>query len=354
MKAKLLFLTMITLLAQNLSAKDTTCYIKNWTIPSSVETIELNGGECKGKYSLRDMKQRGWFIKDININANKKGLDYTYILTNVDPVVIKKESKEVKASKKSILLQSSKNVKITNVNDGTATINIANLKLGQSGIISHFYKDNKSIIVADAYVVSSNNSSSTIKFLPFLALKQNAIPTSNRKAQNNDIFTLNYLYNTSLLITPDATSFRATRLKFLKQNFQHSDIFASYLKIEQQPLPSKSFIQDYAIQEDLGTIFIVIKSKVYIVDTRTFAILETKSISYLSQKEQMPFYTRVQKIEAGFFSSSWTSWFNFKWFNELIGDDSEKTDDEIIFGEEAKEKLLKISYTEYYSKLLGL
>ncbi len=354
MRTKLLFLATLTLLTQSLSAKDTNCYIKNWTVPSSVETIELNGGECKGKYSLRDMKQRGWFIKDIIINANKQGLDYTYILSDVNPITIKKENEQIKALKKSVLLQNSKTVEITNVSEETAKINIGNLRLGQSGIVRHLYKDNKSIIVSDAYVLSSNENSSTIKFIPFLGLKQNAIPTSNRKAQNKDLFTLNYLYNSSLLITPDATSFRATRLKFRDQNFQHSDIFGSYLKIQQQPLPSKSLIQDFAIQEDLGTIFIVINTKVYIVDTRTFVILETKNISYLSKKEQMPFYTRVEKIEAGLFSSSWTSWFNFKWFKDFIADDSNKTDDEIIFNEEAKNKLLKTSYNAYYKKILGL
>lgn len=412
MKNRLLLLCASAFVAQNLTAATTTCYKKDWPLPSTIELTKLEGGECAGKNSFRNMQQKGWYIKDIIIKPNKNGLDYEYILVNSNPVekeqkavqeavkkdliaekdaktqtsteVVKKENtikateekaaapivkaqeEKVVVAKKKKSLITKRIVKkevlplypqittITNVTPSTATINIGNLKVGQSGIVRHRYENKKAIIISDAYVISSSKESSTIKFIPFLGLKQNAIPTTNRKPQNGDSFVLNYLYDSSLLIAPDSTSFRAVRLKFSKQNFQHSDMFGAYLKIEQQPLPSKEMIQNFAIQEDLGTIFMVIDNKIYILDTKTFIILDVRNLLYLHEEEQMPFYTRIENIEAGILGSDWTDWFKFQWLADFFGDDSDKTDDEIIFNEESKEKLLKTSYGVYYKNILGV
>lgn len=430
MKKQLLILTTAALITQGLYAETTTCYKKNWPLPSTIELTKLEGGLCAGKNSFRNMSQKGWYIKDIIIKPNEAGLDYEYILTKDNPVAITKEElqkaadteiaeakaeevsekqvtatktevatqeKEVKTTKtqttqksetvtpakveevekkevvvkkveakksipiitkrivkKEVLPLYTQITKIQNVTNETATIKIGNLKVGQSGLVRHYYENGKSMIISDAYVVSSNKESSQIKFIPFLGLKQNAIPTTSRVPAENDELVLNYLYDSSLLITPDATSFRATRLKFTKQNFQHSDMFGTFLKIEGNPFPSKELIQSFATQEDLGTIFIVISNKIYILDTKTFVILDVRNLNYLANKEMMPFYTRVENIEQNLFTRDWTSWFSFSWLTDFFGDDSGKTDDEIIFDEEAKSKLLSTSYTAYYKKILGV
>jgi hypothetical protein len=344
-----------TILSQGLSAKTTICYKKDWKTPSTIEDTKLDGGECDGELSYKDMLKNGWFLKDIKIEKGTVGLNYIYVLTDQKMIDIDNstfmENKVVKLDYKAIAS------KITNITDETAKISIGNLRVGQSAIIQHRYENSKSLIVSSAYVTSSNSNSSTIKFIPFLDLKQNALPTSNRKPQEGDIAILNYLYDASLIIAPSQDAFTATRQKFKENNFLHSDLFAAYLKKEGIPFPSKQIIQDYALSQNLGTIFFVIGSTVYVVDTRTFAILEKDAISYnFVEDEKMPFYTRVEKIEKNLVTSllDVSSWFSF--LDDIFGDD-ERSEDEILLEDEIASGEINVKpeiYNNYYKTILGI
>jgi len=129
-------------------------------------------------------------------------------------------------------------------------------------------------------------------------------------------------------------------------------LFGAFLKVNYQPNPSKELIQEYALSQNMGTIFFVIDSSVYIVDTRTFVILDKQFVSYISGDEQLPFYTRVEKIESSIFD---TEWFSFSFIQDIFGDD-ERTEDEKLYGDLAEDskKDNKSNYTSYYKKLLGV
>lgn len=352
MRNKLLLLCASIFVAQGLNAKDITCYKNDWTKPSTIESTPLEGEICEGKNSLKQMKEQGWFIKDISIKSSKTGLNYSYILTNKNPVSITKEQVVKNMNSQANISFDKNDILISNVTDETAVINIGSLKLGQSGIVEHKYENGKIKIVSSAFVESSNANTSTLKFIPFLGLKQNAIPTSNRKAQNGDKFSLNYLYDESLLIAPNAEAFRAVRKKFTKNTFAHADIFGAYLKTKYQPLPTKEFIQEYALSQNMGTIFIVIDSFTYIIDTRTFVILAKKPVSYLPGEEMMPMYTRVENIDKSILDFDW---FSFEFLEAIFGDD-ERTEDEKLYGNLATDisKDNKTNYSAYYKNLLGV
>ncbi len=344
-----------TLLAQGLSADTTLCYKNDWKSPSTIETVKLDGGECKGNFSFKEMIKKGWNLKDIKITKGKEGLNYTYLLT--DEEVIKVDNSDFMDNKYTKLSYKPMAARLQNVSGDTAIIAVGNLRVGQSAVIQHNYENRKSLLVANAYVIDSNSSSSTLKLAPFLDLKQNAIPTSNRKAENGDIVILNYLYDTSLIIAPSQDAFSATRAKYRDNNFLHSDLFGAKLKYEGEPLPSKQTIQDYAISQNIGTIFFIIKSKVYIVDTKTFAVLDTDSISYnFVEDERMPFYTRVEKIEKNAFKSAleYKSWFSF--LDTFFGDDK-RSEEEQLLEDHIKAGELSVKgdiYNNYYETLLGL
>lgn len=344
-----------TLLTQSLSAKTTLCYKNDWKSPSTIETTKLDGGECKGDFSFNDMLKKGWFLKDIKIAKGKNGLNYSYLLTDEEAIKVNNtdfmDNKYTKLSYKPMV------TRLQNVSEDTATILVGNLRIGQSAIIQHNYENKKSLLVANAYVTSSDSSSSTLKLVPFLDLKQNAIPTSNRKAQNGDIAILNYLYDTSLIIAPSQDAFTATRAKYRDNNFLHSDLFGAKLKYKGEPLPSKQTIQDYAIAQNIGTIFFIIKNNVYIIDTKTFALLEKDTISYnFVEDAKMPFYTRVEKIEKNFFNNilDIDSWLAV--VNSFLGDD-ERSEEEILLEDEIESGELAINgeiYNNYYKAILGI
>jgi len=339
-------------MTQSLFAQTTICHKKEWTKPSTIESISLDGGKCEGTFSLNQMKNKGWFVKDIKINTSSQGLDYIYYLTDVNPISIKKEQVANNMKLEKIDLNHTL-LKISQVTQDTAMINVGNLKIGQSGIIEHTYKDGNQIIVSSAYVMESGSKSSKIKFIPFLDLKQNAIPTSNRIVENGDKFLLNYLYDFSLLIAPNNESFKLVRKKFRSNAFLHSDVFGSYLKFIYRPLPTKEIIQDFALSQNMGTVFIVLESNLYILDTRTFTILDKRSINYLQGDTQMPFYTRVEGIKNSVFTQDYTKWLDLA--KKYLGDDT-RSEDEIIYGDLSTDKVKdpSIDYTQYYKKLLGL
>jgi len=214
-------------------------------------------------------------------------------------------------------------VKIENIKDNKTTINLGNLIVGQSGVVVHIYNNDKRLIVANAEVIESNSNTSTVLFTKFDDLKQDAIPTSNRSVETNDILVLNYLYTSSLLITPTQETFQIVRSNFKYNNFLHSDVFAAKLKVDNQPYPKKEEIQKFAIEQNLGTIFFVVNQHVYVVDTKTFKVLTTYKLDYKNENLQVPFYTRVEDIK----SSPLT-------FNLFSNDKN-------------------LSYEEYYKNILG-
>lgn len=343
------------LFTQTLSAKTTICYKFNWEKPSTIETEKLDGGECNGDYSFKEMKKNGWFLKDIKIEKSKnKGLNYSYIFTDQELVSINKI--DFMKNKYAKLNYNAFKAKVKNIGNDSVIINKGDLRPGQSAIIEHTYENGQSIIVSSAYVVDSNNSTTTLKLMPFLDIKQNAIPTAARTVEDGDTAIINYLYNASIIIAPSQDAFSQTRKKYADINFLHSDIFGAKLKFEEEPLPSKATIQEFAMSQNIGTIFFVIGSKLYIVDSRTFTVIDQDTISYnFVQDEKMPFYTRVDNIE----KSVITSLLNFSEWTKFIKDflEDKRTEDEILLEDQIQNDELKVKveiYNNYYKTLLGL
>ncbi len=100
----------------------------------------------------------------------------------------------------------------------------------------------------------------------------------------------------SLLIAPDFNNYKAVKDDFAQNNFIHRDLFAASLKFQNQPLPRIEDFQKFAIEQNLGTIFIVLNRKIFIYDAKTFTLLDSYSLQIGSSKKQLPFFTRVEEI----------------------------------------------------------
>lgn len=328
---KVLFLSAAVLLSNNLLAQETICFKNGLEKPSLIETTPLDGEVCKGIQTLEDMKNSGWEVLDIKLEPVGNKFNYSYYFykndNNQSYVASQKTANQQLTLSKGEFSIKPIGVKITNIDNNKSNVDVGNLIVGQSGIVVHIYDNDKRLIVSNAKVVSSNANSSIVEFFPFNDLSQDALPTSNRSVAINDVLILNYMYNSSLLIAPTLDSFQTVRENFKLNNFMHSDIFAAKLKVENKPYPTKEDIQKFAIEQNLGTIFFVLDNKVYVVDTKTFTILESYAFAYESSEKQMPFYTRVEEIEE--------SIFNLSFFDFFTGNK-------------------KLSYDEYYKRILGL
>jgi cytochrome c553 len=59
------------------------CFKQNHSDMTTIENVKLNGGECKGAYSLNEMKSRGWTISDIKITEGQNNTNnFVYILNS--------------------------------------------------------------------------------------------------------------------------------------------------------------------------------------------------------------------------------------------------------------------------------
>lgn len=190
-------------------------------------------------------------------------------------------------------------IEIFDVTPTSAKINITNLNLGHSGIIVKKIENN-TIIITQAIVVKSNSTNSTIQFIDTKLVPQTAIPTTKLIPENGDKFILNHLYKTSLLITPNLKAKNNVNELYPNQNFLSEDLFAAHLKIIQAPIPNKEIISNFAQSQQIGTIFIVLKNKLYILDSISFKIIETISLTYNDDSTNVPFLTKIKDIKLGF------------------------------------------------------
>jgi len=207
--------------------------------------------------------------------------------------------------------------KISEVSSNKAKINIGDLVVGQSGVIV----DKNSMIIAIAQIINSEQNSSTISFNKTTILKQDAIPTSKNNVSNGDMFVLNHLYGTSLAIVPNYDSKKLVEKLYPNQIFLSEDFFASYLKLNDTPIPTKEDIKEFCKNRQIGTLFFVVDKALYIVDTNSFKILKTESLDIEDDKIKVPFYSKIKEIKKSFWD---------------FGDDN------------------ITNYNEYYTNILGL
>ncbi len=297
MKLLLLFLFFIS----SLFSETTLCYKKDSLSARLDQTILLDGGVCQGKLSKIDMLKADWKLSDTKITNDDGKYNYIYIFTKEsiknDIVSLSTTiNNEVVTNKIDL---TSKKVKIYDLSNYKAKIKIGNLKIGQSGVIVHNIDNKDSIIIALAQVVDTNSRYSTIQIKKKSVIKQDAIPTSNQNAKNGDTFILNHLYSSSLLIVPNSKSKSLVVLNYPNQNFVNEDFFASYLKVISTPVLTKNDITNFTQSQQIGTIFIVIKNTLYIKDAFSFKTIDKISLNINDSSTQVPFYSKIDKIEKG-------------------------------------------------------
>ncbi len=212
------------------------------------------------------------------------------------------------------------NIVIKKIDKKTAVIDKGNLTIGKSGIVVHYFKDKKQMILTNAIVIKTTNLNSVIKFVDTKLLLQDAIPTTKLKPAVGDIFVLNHLYYTSLLITPNFEAQNTIKQKYNKNNFIDINIFAATLRINNIPIPTQEDIRGYALKNNIGTIFFYLNQYLYIVDTISFKVIDKQLINIKDKSKHTPFFTNVQNIKSGLFSFGKDKIDNFdKYYLNMLG-----------------------------------
>ena len=83
---KAILSTILLLGSTSLLADTTMCFKENHKSMSTIENTPLDGGICAGKYTVNDMKTKGWSVDDIKISQTANGMSFIYVLKTATAV----------------------------------------------------------------------------------------------------------------------------------------------------------------------------------------------------------------------------------------------------------------------------
>ncbi len=186
----------------------------------------------------------------------------------------------------------------------TATIKIDTIDVGVSGFVVHHITPEHSAILKNAVVQSFDpkTKTATIKMSEFTALQNDALPHGKWQPQVGDTVELAFGYSRSLLIAPnEEIYYRIT--KSVQTQWIHPDLFATVLSFNGHPTPLKEDFEAMADASSVGLLFIYLNQKVYTLDIQSFKILSISDAKLKQTKVHLPFYTRVNNIDAAWWGA---------------------------------------------------
>ncbi|MBL0708119.1 MAG: plasminogen-binding N-terminal domain-containing protein [Sulfurimonas sp.] len=187
----------------------------------------------------------------------------------------------------------------------TANIKIDKIDIGMSGFISHEIVEGHSVILKNIEVLSFDTVSkiATLKMTSYDALRNNSLPKGKWKVEVGDTAILAFGYTRGVLIAPDAEIYYRITRSVKDLQWVHPDIFATILSFHGHPTPLREDFKNLSISNSIGLIFLFLDQKLYTVDSKSFKILNISDAPLKQTEIKLPFYSRVDEIEANWFGA---------------------------------------------------
>jgi len=194
-------------------------------------------------------------------------------------------------------------VELLDVNGTEAKVSIDQIDVGVSGFVVHRLADDRHFIVNSAVVSAFDpkKKEATLKLSKYTLFTNNNLPTLKLTAQKGDTAVLAYAYGRGLLIAPQESIYYTLKGAMKNETFIHPDIFATMLSYRGHPTPLQEDFEDFCNNVTLGLLFFYIEQNLYTTDCHTFRILNIQKAPLKQSEEKLPFYSRVEKIEANWF-----------------------------------------------------
>ncbi len=186
------------------------------------------------------------------------------------------------------------------VENNLATIKIDKIDVGMSGFIVHSITPQHSVILKNIVVVDydTNSKIASLKMSPYDALRNNALPSGRWGVEVGDIAVLAFGYTRGLLIAPSEEIYHRITRSAKSLQWVHPDIFATILSFNGHPTPLREDFRKLSIATSVGLVFIFLDEKLFTVDSKSFKILAITDAELKQDSTRLPFYTRVQTIDA--------------------------------------------------------
>ena len=195
--------------------------------------------------------------------------------------------------------------------------------LGSTGIVIHTFSNGHEAILGAVEVVRTGKKTA-LKQIAYKELTQDALSSIVRKPQKGDAVHMGWLYHRVLLIAPTLTSYNAITKDAFETTYVHPDLFASYLSYAGHPTPLKEDFQDFCTTYDIGLVQFYVASTLYTVDCRSFMTIKTQSIEMQQTQAKLPFYSRVDEIDANWWGKGSGTLSSFDpYYLKLLGTEDE-------------------------------
>lgn len=182
------------------------------------------------------------------------------------------------------------------------TIEIEKIDVGVSGFVVQNVSNEHSSILNNVVVTAFDPVSkrATLVLREFDMLQNNALPVGKWKPKVGDSVELAFGYSRALLIAPNETIYYRIA-KSVNVHWIHPDLFATILSFHGHPTPLKSDFASFGVTASVGLVFFYLQGKVYTVDIQSFKILSISDAPLMQESLKLPFYSRVEEIEANWF-----------------------------------------------------
>ena len=186
---------------------------------------------------------------------------------------------------------------IKSVNGNTVTLNSKFPLNGMSGVVIHNYGHDLTAITSRLTQTSSKGQA---MLLDAAVIDHDALPSIKTSVSPKDKVIGGYLYSNVLLLAPDADTYaKITSSK--QKTWIHPDLFAVYLSVVGDDIPTKENLASFAKKFQIGLIYIVRQNTAVLLDPISGKIVGQKNMSGLPKEGHFPFYMRLQSLESGWF-----------------------------------------------------
>jgi len=188
---------------------------------------------------------------------------------------------------------------VSKVSAESISLNFSLPVKGMTGVVIHSYGNELKAISSRII----RNSSGKITPIETDIIHHDKLPNVKTPIKKGDEVIGGYLYNNVLLLAPDAKTYTKITSQHAK-NWIHPDLFALFLSKTGDTAPNKDNLKAFAKTYQVGLICIVTKHSAKLLDPISGKIIGHKKLSGLPKKGKVPFFTRLKKIDSGWFSSN--------------------------------------------------
>jgi len=185
----------------------------------------------------------------------------------------------------------------------TGQIKTARVEPGVSGFVIRRFADDHSAIIANAVVTAYDDATGmlSIALTDYTGLRQNSLPKGNWKPRAGDDVILAFAYTRGVLIAPTREIYLKVTGQVKSVDWMHVDTLATYLSYRGHPTPLKEDLSGFCNVATTGLLFIYLEDSLFTLDCQSLGVLQISKGNLAYEHPQLPFYSRVEKIDANWF-----------------------------------------------------